>query len=66
VLGLEAQTPDGLPAKVILHWGRLEPVQLKEVLTRLAQYRLVEQVDDHWRIQVELTRQAFVGFLSQV
>jgi len=40
--------------------GALMTDELPQVLTRLEQYRLIEQVKDRWQMQVELTRLAFV------
>jgi hypothetical protein len=62
VLGAVAQSPDGLAPTVLARKTGLPADDLPAVLARLEQYRLVEEIEDRWRVQVELTRRAFARF----
>jgi len=62
VLRALARSPEGLPYGVLQSRSGIEADHLRKVLSRLTRYQLVEQVGDHWRIQVELTRRAFARF----
>jgi hypothetical protein len=62
VLGAAARTAEGLAAAELARESGLAADELPGVLTRLEQYRLIELVEGRWRVQVELTRRAFVGF----
>jgi len=62
VLGAVAQAADGLSPSELTQKAGLAADDLLAVLTRLEQYRLIEQMEGRWRIQVELTRRALARF----
>ncbi len=55
--------PDAVPQAALAQETALLEDELRALLRRLEQYRLIEPVGGRWRVQVELTHRAFVGFL---
>lgn len=62
VLGAAVLTAEGLTLAELGRRTSLPADELRPLLGRLQQYQLVELVEDHWRVQVELTRRAFAEF----
>jgi hypothetical protein len=60
ILRVAARQAEGCSLETLQAQSVLQESKLRERLRRLAQYQLVEEVAGRWRVQVELTRRAFV------
>lgn len=65
VLGGVSQEAKGLTVAELAVQVNLPRDELAGLLGQLKQYQLIEQVEDRWRVQVELTRRAFVRFAQR-
>jgi DNA-binding IclR family transcriptional regulator len=61
VLRVAARQAEGCAREILQAQSGLRQDELRQTVRRLAQYQLIEQMDGRWRVQVELTRRAFVG-----